>query len=93
MQFSTFWLEFIALGKSNANKYLEVLGYSKNNAQTQFLVAGQIFVLSELTVYCSFPGFCKFFMGNNDFTVEMETLYDFPYFLMHISPLNTYQPY
>ena len=31
-----------------------------------------------------FPGFCQFSMEKNEFTGEMKTLYDFPYFLRHI---------
>ena len=31
-----------------------------------------------------FPGFSQFRMEKKEFIVEMETLYDFPYFLIHI---------
>ena len=40
-----------------------------------------------------FPGFCQFHMEKKEFAVEMKTLYDFPYVLMHISPFNEISNY
>ena len=40
-----------------------------------------------------FPGFCQFRMEKKEFAVVTKTLYDFPYFLMHIRPFDLISNY
>ena len=40
-----------------------------------------------------FLGFCQFCMEKKKFIVEIKTLYDFPYFLTHIRPLDVISNY
>ena len=37
-----------------------------------------------------FPGFCQFRMEKKELALEMENLYDFPYFLIHIRPSDAF---
>ena len=37
-----------------------------------------------------FLGFCQFRLEKKEFTIEMKTLHDFPYFLMHIMPFDMF---
>lgn len=40
--------------------------------------------------YLSIPGLSRFGMEYKEFATEMETLYDFQYFLMPVSPLKRF---
>ena len=40
-----------------------------------------------------FPGFCQFRMEKKEFAVDMKTLHDFPYLLMHIRPFDVISNY
>ena len=40
-----------------------------------------------------FPGFFQYRMEKNEFAVEMKTLYDFPYFLIHVRPFDVISSY
>ena len=40
-----------------------------------------------------FPGFSQFRMEKKEFAVEMKTLYDFAYFLMHITSFDVISIY
>ena len=40
-----------------------------------------------------FSAFCQFCMEKKEFAVEMRTLYDFPYFLMHIGSFDVISNY
>ena len=40
-----------------------------------------------------FRGFCHFRMEKKEFAIEINPLYDFPYFLMHIRPFDLISNY